>query len=147
MNNHLSNNRGFTLAEMLIVLVSFGAVVACTVPAFVHYNDSHQLRTATETLVGQIRLARTVALSTGVDQPITFETDAQGAMYHVDNPDNSVKMSGRLPSNVMYDASTTRTLTMQSNGRVDHSGMVVLCDRNGKCDTVSVERSGFVISR
>ena len=147
MNNRLSNHRGFSFQEMLIVLVSFGVIVACTVPAYVHYSDSHQLQSATETLVGQIRLARSVALSTGVDQPITFETDSKGALYHVDNPDGTIKMSGRLPNNVMYDARTNRKLTMQANGRADHSGMVVVCDFSGKCDTVSVERSGFVIAR
>lgn len=146
MHKTLRNIRGFTLQEAVVGLATFGVVVACSVPTYVRYRESHELKGATETVVSQIRLARSIALRTGVDQPIVFETDSRGAMFKIVNPDGSVKSTGRLPNNVMFDALTSHTVTMQSNGRADRSGVVVLCDYSGKCDTVSVERSGFVIS-
>ncbi|MGH7740693.1 MAG: pilus assembly FimT family protein [Candidatus Eiseniibacteriota bacterium] len=146
MIRNIRSTRGFSVQEVVVGLATLGVVVACTAPAVIRYRESHELKGATETVVSQIRLARSVALRTGVDQPMMFETDSKGAIYKIVNPDGSVRTTGRLPNAVMYDASTSRTLTMQKNGRADRSGRIVLCDYSGRCDTVSVERSGFVIS-
>jgi Tfp pilus assembly protein FimT len=146
MKPNARNGRGFSVQELVVGLATVGMVVACTTPAIVRYRGSHELRGATETVVSQIRLARSIALRTGVDQPIMFVTDSKGAIFKTVNPDGSVRTTGRLPNTVMYDAMTSRSLTMQPNGCADRSGVIVLCDYSGKCDTVSVERSGFVIS-
>jgi len=146
MNLQKRSSRGFSVQEMVVGLATLGVVVACTAPAYIRYRESHELKGATETVVSQIRLARSIALRTGVDQPMVFETDSKGAMYKTVNPDGTVRNTGRLPNTIMYDAATSRMFTLQSNGRVDRHGMVVLCDYSGKCDTVSVEPSGFVIS-
>lgn len=146
MKRNARSSRGFSVQEVVVGLATLGVVVACTAPAFVRYREGHELQGATDTVVSQIRMARSIALHTGVDQPMLFETDSKGAIYKALNADGSVRVTGRLPLTVMYDASTSHLVTMQKNGLADRSGMVVLCDYSGKCDTVSVERSGFVIS-
>jgi Tfp pilus assembly protein FimT len=139
--------RGFSLMEVTVGLATLGVVLAVSVPAIAHYGESHDLSGATETVASQIRLARSLALGTGVDQQMLFETDSKGATCKIVNSDGSLQSSTRLPGRVMYDALTSRSLTMQRNGCADRSSVVVLCDTTGKCDTVSVECTGFVISR
>jgi Tfp pilus assembly protein FimT len=146
MSRIARNARGFSVQEMVVGLATLGLFVACTAPAFVRYRESHALEGATDTVVSQIRMARSMALRTGVDQRIAFETDSKGAIFKAMNPDGSTRAIARLPNTVMYDASTSHKLTLQKNGRADRNGTVVLCDYSGKCDTVSVEPSGFVIS-
>ena len=146
MNRVTQHARGFSVQEMVVGLATLGLVVACTAPAFVRNRESHDLDGATETVVAQIRMARSMALRTGMDLPIAFETDSKGAIFKTMNPDGSTRTVARLPNAVMYDASTSHRLTLQKNGRADRNGTVVLCDCSGRCDTVSVERTGFVLS-
>ena len=140
------SSRGFSLIELTLGLATLGVVLAFSVPAIEHFGESYELRGASETVASQIRLARSIALRTGVDKSMLFETDSKGAACKIMNSDGSLFSSGRLPDRVMYDALTCRSLTMQANGCANRSSVIVLCDYSGRCDTVSVECSGFVIS-
>jgi Tfp pilus assembly protein FimT len=133
--------------EVTVGLATIGAVLAFSVPAIARFGEAHDLSGATETVEQQIRLARSIALGTGVDQQMLFETDSKGATCKIVNPDGSLQSSTRLPGRVMYDALTSHSLTMHRNGCAEGSSVVILRDSAGKCDTVSVECTGFVISR
>jgi len=146
MQTENRNSRGFSLIELSLGLATLGVMLAFSVPAIDRFGESHELQGASDTVASQIRLARSVALRTGKDQSMLFETDSKGATCKIMNSDGSLFSSGRLPERVMFDALTCRKLTMQANGCVNRSSVIVLCDVSGRCDTVSVERSGFVIS-
>jgi general secretion pathway protein H len=59
-----SSRRGFSLLELMLVLVLVGAVSAVVVPSFIQGMAGVQLETATRDLVTQFRQARTRAVST-----------------------------------------------------------------------------------
>lgn len=144
---NLRNNRGYSLHELVVVLATLGVVSAVSVPGYVHYAKSHSLDNAASSVASQIRQARAAAIHRGVDQPVLFETDSKGATFKTMNPDGTVLSSGRLPNSVMYDAATSRAFTIRADGSADHAGLIVLRDGRGRCDTVSVEHDGFVVSR
>src|SRR5712691_2954443 len=92
---HATNRsaRGFSLMEVTVGLATIGAVLAFSVPAIARFGESHDLSGATETVEQQIRLARSIALGTGVDQQMLFETDSKGATCKIVNPDGSLQSS------------------------------------------------------
>jgi Tfp pilus assembly protein FimT len=139
-------SRGFSVPEVAVAFATLGVVVACSAPAYVRYRDSRELQGAVKSLVSHIRQTRVVALRTGVDQPMVFETDPKGAVFKTMSPNGTMRTTGRLPNTIMYDAGTSRTVTLTSNGRADRVGTVVLCNYGGNSDTVRVARDGFVIS-
>jgi len=141
-----SDERGFSLIELMIVLVDLGLIIGYSIPSFQRYSSTLQLRGAGENVAGQLRLAREKAIATGVVQPVSFRYDYLGESDYRTTPATGVGGSWRLPRGVTYawGSSAESTYVFQKDGRCDHSGLIVLQNKYGHRDTVSVLLSGFV---
>lgn len=143
------SERGFTLIELLIVVTVMGILLAFSVPAFNSLSATYQLQGAGENIAGQMRLGREKAIATGVDQPFYFRYDHLGRSDYRSAPASGVAASWRLPKGVTYywGAGTDSTFVLQRNGRADRSGLIILQNRRGLRDTVSVQLSGLILTR
>jgi len=141
-----SSQRGFSLIELMVVLIIFGLIVGFSLPSFQRFSSTLQLRGAGENVAGQLRLAREKAIATGVAQPVSFHYDYLGESDYRTTPSAGVGGSWRLPRGVTYawGASCESTYTFQRDGRCDRSGLIILQNPYGLRDTVSVQLSGFV---
>src|SRR6059036_726715 len=74
MKTHPSHAKGFTLIESAVVMVILGVMFGMTVPAFRSFQRSHLLQAGTESVVGQLRLARQKAIGMQHEQRLTFST-------------------------------------------------------------------------
>ncbi len=135
---------GFTLIELMIVVIILGVFVGFAVPALLTNSSSSKLRGAAENLAAQIQLARQVAVSTGVAQPFHFATDSLGCDYHVHVPGQRV-VGGSLPEGIGYAVGTMSGFVLTADGRVSQPGTIVLLDRRAVRDTISVQKSGLVL--
>src|SRR5882672_3496557 len=72
-------DRGFSLMELMIVLVVFGIILAFGIPSFWRYQQSQLLRGTSENLVQTIQLQRSRAMATGLNVDINFNTAAPAA--------------------------------------------------------------------
>ena len=141
-------SRGFTLIELMVAVVIFGALLGIGAVGLRGFNDANQLQGAADNLAAQLRLAREKAIGTGQPQTMHFTMDYPAGSdwdYHIHN--GATPGPGWcLPKGVSY-----RTVTLNpvfsTDGRADGSGMVVLQNTRGECDTVSFQVSGFVISQ
>lgn len=79
MNPRHRAERGYTLAEMLIVVVVIGLSAAVAVPAMGTFFKAYRVRSASDQLVGHLRVARQIAVSQRL--PVTFTIDATGNTY------------------------------------------------------------------
>ncbi len=70
------DRRGFTLVELLLVLVLLGVVVGISMPYFVHSIRGNRLRVAGRTLVTVARYARSMAVLKQAEVALTFDLDA-----------------------------------------------------------------------
>ena len=132
------------MIELMIVLVVFGTVLSFGLPAFGHYLQTQQLRGTSENLVQTVQLQRTRAMSTGQSIELRFDTGTPSAWIAVGagNVDRHA-----LPGGITYVSATPTTLLITRDGRVNTSGVVILRNREGKRDTVSVQVSGMALIR
>ena len=71
--------RGFTLLEMLVVLVVIATVTAVTVPAITRLNDEDELTGAARELVTLLERARATSVEQGV--PVTMTINPVSGRY------------------------------------------------------------------
>lgn len=139
-----SSTRGFSLIEMAIVILVFGMLFAFSIPAYQSLNGSNQLKGATENLAAQLRMARSKAMATGMEQPMHFTANYLNSDYHIHYPSGFIPAKWKFPRGITY-YSIGLNPTMKADGRSDQSGIVILQDQRGNRDTVSVLTSGLVL--
>jgi type II secretory pathway pseudopilin PulG len=131
---------------MSVVILLIGIVMAFAIPSVRGISMSNKLKGAAENIAAQLRLAREKAIATGTDQTMVFAlNDPPGTDYDY-RISNSPNLSARweLPRDITYYSIGVNP-TMKRDGRASASGLVVLQDRRGNRDTVSVQLSGLVL--
>jgi len=140
-------SRGFSLVELAITILVMGLILAFTVPALQGLNASQQLKGTSENISGQFRLAREGAIATGTTQVLHFQAGAFGCDYHSHNGiSGPLRGQWKLPTGISYywPAGTWWEYRWTKDGRCMDSGLIILQDRRGNRDTVSIQASGLV---
>ncbi len=75
--------RGFSLVEMVVVLAVLMALLAVGAPGLKAYSVRSQLEGAARQFQGEFRKARSIAVRTGRQTAIRFETSAEGPSFSV----------------------------------------------------------------
>ena len=142
--------RGFTLVEMAIVILIFGMLIGFSIPAFQRINASNKLKGTTENLAAQLRMARSKAMSTGMDQPMHFTPNYLNSDYHIHYASGFIPAKWKFPRGITY-FSTGVSPILAHDGKVTDvfgnpaSGSVILQDVQGHKDTVRFMASGMVL--
>jgi prepilin-type N-terminal cleavage/methylation domain-containing protein len=136
--------RGFTMIELMIVLVIFGMLVGMGIPSYQKYSRTQRLRGTSENLVQLIQLQRSRAMMTGQDVRINFNTAAPAGWTCIAEGRSN---HTNLPNGVNYVSATPDFLILSRDGRANASGTIILSNTTGNSDTVSVQLSGFALIR
>jgi prepilin-type N-terminal cleavage/methylation domain-containing protein len=139
-----TDSHGFSLVELAIVLVVIGIVAAFTVPSALSLTQGMQLDSAAHAVASQLQLARSKAMATGNDQTMHFSADSAGSDYHIHDSTGGVPARWKFPSGITYATTGFQSITMLREGRASTSAYIVLQNRRGDTDTVSVQTSGLV---
>jgi len=139
--------RGFTLIELGVVVLLMGIVLGFSIPAFLNFGRTNDLKAAADNMASQIRLARERAMSTSNDQHFHFSYLYVGYNYavHPNNPIGAYTYF-KLPRTVTYSPATFgTTFFMYKDGRASASQIIKLVNAARQdTATVSVEMSGLV---
>lgn len=138
------NETGFTMVELMTVVVIVGFMLAFAIPAYKGYMQSYMVKSSAENVSGYLRLAREKAVSTGVSTQVHFYRDMYTYDIHVHASDGV--RGYKFPKGIDYGWSTGTypAITFTSDGRASTSLIVPLCNRAGLTDTVSVQTSGMI---
>ncbi|MFZ2630288.1 MAG: GspH/FimT family pseudopilin [Desulfosalsimonadaceae bacterium] len=94
----MANKKGFTLLELLVVLVLISLVTALVAPRLAAPLGNLQLKTAVKKIAGSLRYARSLAASEKINRLCVFDFDNQTvAIYSESEPgdDSGTKAAGQ----------------------------------------------------
>lgn len=137
---------GFTLTEIMIVLVVLGIVLSFMIPGTNRYRDDMLLRGAAESIAGQLRLMRDRAVGTRTSETMKFQAGVSGTDYRVEIG-GVIKSGWQLPKKISYAAGTMTSVTITPDGLCSASGVIILRNTQSHRDTVSVLASGLVLTK
>lgn len=129
MNSAAIKNRkkqnGFTLIELMIVLVVAGVLLAIGIPSFQQMIKSNRLTVTTNELIGAINFARSEAAKRG--RAVHFEpgSAASGSIVRIGS--DTIRSWAALPSGVTID-STHSVYSFSGSGIVDNQDTFTICD-------------------
>ncbi|MFN8586732.1 MAG: prepilin-type N-terminal cleavage/methylation domain-containing protein [Candidatus Eisenbacteria bacterium] len=136
--------QGFTLIELGVVLVLLGLIFGIAVPTVFHSTISSRLAVGADGVTTQLYLAREKAVDAQADVTLRFAEDSLAS-------DLQMFQSGRLivrwslPTGIGWSPVSAKTLVLTKDGRANASADLILMDRDGRRDTVSVMASGMVV--
>ena len=141
------DQRGFSLAEMSVLLAVTGGVCALALPAFLSYFQTAQVRAAAEDVASQLNLGRQMAIQR--NQSVCVSIGSSALQYYLGS------CSGSLLTGVTTDrsgnASTQAGITLTSTGNPVFSNLgaavpaaTITVSQGSKTLTVTVAASGRV---
>ncbi len=76
---------GFSLVELMVVLVIMGTLAAIGIPAFTVWVGNYRLKVASKEVYGAFQLAKLTAVKENADVVIWFNTGSNSLRAYVDN--------------------------------------------------------------
>lgn len=124
---------GFTMLEMMIIVVIIGIVAALAAPSFLASGPRIKARTEARNVLNFIRLARSNAISNGSQYGVYVDTANKKYLLFKDtyNPsgmsydmaDSTISGPVPLPNDVTFNSTFTgNTVIFLSTGRASESG-------------------------
>jgi prepilin-type N-terminal cleavage/methylation domain-containing protein len=83
---HAPSRHGFSLTEMMIVVMVIGLMATLSAPPLFRYMQSHRLQSDTDRMMADLQYARSVAISHG--DILRFQATPDG--YRLFNPNTNV---------------------------------------------------------
>jgi prepilin-type N-terminal cleavage/methylation domain-containing protein len=136
--NTWRNNKGFTMVEIMVIVVVIAIIAALTLPSFGNVMDRLKLKTAGRDIVSALRFARSAAVSQKDQFGVYFNQNARNFLIFKDiaNPasftfdlgaDSVIKII-QLPKNVNfgYTSIPGPAIIFKPNGSSYISGQVYL---------------------
>ncbi|MEI6310469.1 MAG: prepilin-type N-terminal cleavage/methylation domain-containing protein [bacterium] len=119
---------GFTLIELIIVIVIVGILAGIAIPTYANYQARLTLQTALSQVESDLRNIQTKAKATGVNYQATFPTDTstywlngvpKGLPAGVTITNSSIITITYYPAYSPYESTSTGTVYFDSRNRSD----------------------------
>lgn len=141
------DRRGFSLAEISVLLAVMGTLCALALPGFLSYFQTAQVRAAAEDVASQLNLGRQMAIQR--NQSVCVSIGGSALQYHLGSCSGSL-LTG--PTTDRYgNASTQEGITLTSTGNPVFSNLgaaapaaTITVSQGSKTLTVTVAASGRV---
>jgi prepilin-type N-terminal cleavage/methylation domain-containing protein len=112
--------RGFTLIELMVVVVIISVISALATPGILRRVDSYKTRSAAEQIASTFRLARLRAMGRGSAVVVRYQGGTVTVLEGVQGPDSSATGCANLPASscttpaTRFNAGSTRFQTIES---------------------------------
>ena len=141
------SDRGFTLIELIIVLIILGIVAAIAVPNFFALLSRYQVNNSLERLLGGIRETQQQAMRHRILCRININTGANtltgnpnGCLLSTRNIDDNITIRTNIPG-------ATPNITFSPKGTTTKMGTIVLSSNNTEIQKCFVISLGLGIMR
>jgi prepilin-type N-terminal cleavage/methylation domain-containing protein len=155
------DSRGFTLIELMIVVVVIGLVLLAGLPAFGTFRDAMTVTQASNQVTQDLRMARQVAVTRHCPVVITFgngtatENIGNYSVLYDTNGDGTVSNGERFFNRTMPSRTRLSNVSLSPTDKVSFDmsgvlspgtggGQLVLRTSRGRLDTLLVSATGLV---
>ena len=140
----MKNDSGFSLIELIMVILIVGVLTGIAVPGFVAWIPKYRVKDAAQDLYSNIQLAKMEAIKRNTNCTITFTNGAGANDQYVISLINRTINLADYGSDVQFSATPAPTvITFNSRGFVDSAVTVNLTNgANSAAYQVSVLTSG-----
>lgn len=144
----LSDSSGYTLAELILLLVLFALLSAMAVPSFANVLARARIRATLDRLSGDVYLARSLAARGAQPISIRFDPSAGCATRY-----ELVNLAGEVLRQVTTDPGDTgvclesnvgRAMRVNARGLLVGSPRTIRASRGGVADSVTISMVGRV---
>ena len=151
-DGRLSRSEGFTLIELMVVIVIFGIVSAIALPGFNKFMRSLDLNSQVQRTATTIRVVRQKAITENNNFVVYWDNTIKGWGWWDDDDNDGVKDGMErygdpepLPGWITITNSTTNpfpsdSLSFLPNGSASASGSVIFSNTDGFTRSLSVVR-------
>lgn len=133
----LRSERGFTMVEMVVVLLLIGAVLGSTAPLSRRLLANYQLNTATHTLIADLSQAKIHAIQSNSIVPVERDTDR---LYRMPG------QARKLPGMVRFKAESVKSISYNGLGALTQASegirKFVLVDAYGRTREIRMYPGG-----
>lgn len=136
---HRNSQHGFTLVELITVIIILGFVAVAIVPRFVQPGN-FESRTASDTLISSLRQAQQLAMSKAVAANVTLTTDDAAKLIRITYNEGGVQtIDVNFPSNISMSSAS---ITFRKNGEAALGSQAVF-NITPNARNVCVEVTGY----
>ena len=136
----IDRRRGFTLIELMVVLVIFGLIVGATVLRMNGISQRGRLRSAMRQCAAFDRLARTQALTSGAARRLNFAAGENGcALQWIEQREGSMDWSSEVLLRWASGVELQRVLVVGANPASDEGVVRVRVHTDGSSASYLVE--------
>lgn len=132
-----TDQRGFSLGEILVAIVVFGILAAVAVPQFLAFRPMNRLNGATRQVYSELMWARSKAVNDNSSYVVTFPTNQ--TMQIAGSTNKTINIQTEY-SDVTLTSSAS-TITFSSRGTADVAPTITLTNPGGT-KTVTVRITG-----
>jgi prepilin-type N-terminal cleavage/methylation domain-containing protein len=133
----LANNRGFSLAEIIVAIAVFAILASIAIPQFVAFRPKNRLNGATRQIYSQLMWARSKAVTDNSNYVVTFPTSQ--IMLISGNTTRTVNIQSDYVDVTL--SSTATTITFFPRGTSDVAPTITLTNTGGS-KTVNLKITG-----
>lgn len=132
---HLAKDKGFTLVELMFVVLIFGLMMLVSIPGFGRFLQTWKLRGEVDRMASAMRTARSAAIMKNVESVFTFNTNQRTYFYYEDLDGDSQRDANEyrsathtLPAGIIFRGHTLNgtTITFGPRGNASENGTITL---------------------
>jgi prepilin-type N-terminal cleavage/methylation domain-containing protein len=144
-----AKSKGFTLVELMFVILIFGVMVSLSIPGFNHFLQTWKLHGEVDEMAATLRTARSAAVMRNRNTVFRFDMNRRTYFYFQDDDRDGVQDNGEyrsavhtLPASINFESQTLggTAVTFGPKGNTMQSGAIVL--QNGLQRTRQIEIFG-----
>ena len=132
---HIAKTKGFTLVELMFVLLIFGLVMTASMPSFGRFLQTWKLHGEVDRMAATMRTARGAAIMRNINAVFSFNINQRTYFYFEDEDRDGTRDTTEyrsatytLPPGIKFDSQTigSTTVTFGPRGNTIQSGSIIL---------------------